>query len=175
MVFELQPTLRGSLITLRPLEGADHGALFDVAADPFIWGLHPDRERYTEARFRFFFEGAMKSGGAFLVIAGAVIGSSRYLALDESRSEVEIGFTFLARSKWGGQYNAEMKRLMLDHAFRFANRVVFLVGPENWRSRRAVEKIGGTIVGRHTTIAGKDAVVYEISKRQYCAAREEKA
>jgi len=176
MAFELQPTLRGSLLTLRPLDAADYDALFAVAADPLIWELHPDRERYTEARFRVFFEGAIQSGGAFAAIDnedGAIIGSSRYLALDEARGEVEIGYSFLARSRWGGRYNGEMKRLMLDHAFRFVDRVVFLVGPENWRSRRAVEKIGGVLVGRRTTAPGRESVVYEILKQQFGAGREE--
>jgi len=35
-----------------------------------------------------------------------------------------------------------MKRLMLEHAFRFVENVVFLIGADNLRSRRAVEKIG---------------------------------
>src|SRR6185437_7229267 len=173
MAFELHPTLRGSLLTLRPLDAADYDALFAVAADPLIWEQHPDRERYTEARFRIFFDSAIESGGAFAAIDnadGAMIGSSRYLALDEARSEVEIGYSFLARSRWGGRYNGEMKRLMLDHAFRFVDRVIFLVGPENWRSRRAVEKIGGVLVGRYTTAAGRESVKYEILKQQYGAA-----
>jgi RimJ/RimL family protein N-acetyltransferase len=176
MAFELQPTLRGSLLTLRPLDVADYDALFAVAADPLIWELHPDRERYTKARFRVFFDSAIQSGGAFAAIDnedGSIIGSSRYLALDESRGEVEIGYSFLARSRWGGRYNGEMKRLMLDHAFRFVDRVVFLVGPENWRSRRAVEKIGGVLVGRRTTAPGRESVVYEILKQQFGAGREE--
>ena len=51
--------------------------------------------------------------------------------------EIEIGWTFLARSHWGGTYNGEMKQLMLRHAFKFVNSVIFLVGPQNLRSQRA--------------------------------------
>ena len=68
----------------------------------------------------------MESGGALLAIDrkdGRVIGSSRFHGYDEEKSEIEIGWTFLARSHWGGMYNREMKRLMLDHAFRFVSRV----------------------------------------------------
>jgi hypothetical protein len=36
--------------------------------------------------------------------------------------------------------------LMMDHAFRFVDRVVFVIGEENWRSRKAVEKIGGKLL-----------------------------
>ena len=34
-----------------------------------------------------------------------IIGSSRYHGYDAGRSEVEIGWTFLARKYWGGRYN----------------------------------------------------------------------
>jgi len=74
---------------------------------------------------------------------GRVIGSSRFHGYDPDRSEVEIGWTFLARSRWGGVYNGEMKRLMLRHAFRFVNSVIFAVGRANVGSQKAVEKIGG--------------------------------
>ena len=105
-----------------------------------------------------YFRGGMESGGAFLVIDrkdGGVIGSSRYAGYDEARSEIEIGWTFLARSHWGRLYNAEMKQLMLAHAFRFMQRVIFRVGPLNRRSQRALEKIGATYLGLETTREGR--------------------
>jgi len=77
---------------------------------------------------------------------------------------VEIGWTFLARSHWGGVYNREMKSLMLTHAFRFAERVVFVIGPQNWRSRKAVEKIGGVLIGTRPGPGGRENVVYEITR-----------
>jgi len=165
MSFDLQPTLRGELLELCPLEEHDFDALFAVAADPLIWEQHPASDRNEEAVFREFFRGAMACGGAFKVLdlkTGAVIGSSRYCAYDAARREVEIGWTFLARSHWGGAYNREMKRLMLDHAFRFVDRVFFLVGPENRRSQRALEKIGASRAGVRDDGAGRTSVVYEI-------------
>ena len=169
MRFELQPTLTGQLVELRPLRADDFDALYAVARDPLIWELHPERERYREDVFRKFFGGAMESGGAFLVVdrqTGNVIGSTRYFGHDEKTSEIEIGWTFLARSHWGGRYNQEMKRLMLEHAFQFVDRVVFLVGPENFRSRRAVEKIGGLERGR-VVKDGRESVVYQITADRF--------
>jgi len=58
---------------------------------------------------------------------GRIIGSSRFHGYNEADSEVEIGWTFLARTHWGGRYNGEMKRLMLQHGFQFVDNVVFLV------------------------------------------------
>jgi N-acetyltransferase len=135
----------GTLIELRPLRSDDFDALFEAASDPLIWEQHPEPDRYTREVFQRFFDGAMESKGAFAVIdrrTGRIIGSSRYCDLKPAESEVEIGWTFLERAYWGGAYNAEMKALMLKHAFRFVERVVFVVGEHNTRSRKALEKIG---------------------------------
>jgi RimJ/RimL family protein N-acetyltransferase len=166
MPFELQPNLKGELIELRPLREDDFEELYAAASDPLIWEQHPQSDRYKEEVFRDFFRGAMESGGAFVVVdseTNRVVGSSRFHGYDEEKSEVEIGWTFLARSHWGGRFNGEMKRLMLGHAFKFVESVLFLVGPENMRSRRAVEKIGGVLDGSRPNAVGRDSVVYRIT------------
>lgn len=165
MSFELQPVLTGELLTVRPLRPADFDELFAVAADPLLWEQHPQPERCREEVFRVFFSDALASGGAFAVIdnrASRLIGSSRYHGYDVDRREVEIGWTFLARSHWGGFYNKELKQLMLNHAFQFVDTVVFLVGTENLRSRRAVEKLGGVLAGPGQDRGGSPHVRYRI-------------
>jgi len=167
--FDLQPTLMGELVTLRPLRPDDFDALYAAAADPLIWEQHPAGDRYKEEVFRQFFHEALDSRGAFVVLDandGRVIGSTRYYGYDAKASEIEIGWTFLARQYWGGRYNKEMKELMLRHAFRFVDNVIFLVGPQNARSRRAVEKIGGILAGE-TRRAGRDSVVYRITAAEF--------
>jgi RimJ/RimL family protein N-acetyltransferase len=141
-----------------------------VASDPLIWEQHPERERYQEAIFQRFFAEAMVSKGALLALdaaTGRVIGSSRYFGYDPVRSEIEIGWTFLARSHWGGRYNGEMKQLMLQHALRFVENVVFLVGPQNVRSQRAVERIGGVRVGTRPDGRGDVSLVYQITAADF--------
>ena len=167
MPFDPQPILRGALVTLQPLRADDRDALYAVASDPLIWEQHPDRTRSEPAGFRVFFRQALESGGAVLAIdngTGAVIGSSRYHGFDEALGEVEIGWTFLARSHWGGRYNGEMKHLMLTHAFRFVGRVVFMVGPRNLRSQRAVERIGAERAGTHIDDTGRESLVFAITR-----------
>src|SRR6266702_4387265 len=140
MSFDLQPILKGKLLELRPLRPEDFHDLYAVASDPAIWEQQPARDRYKEDVFKDFFREALDSGGAFVVIdcrTGRIIGSSRYFGYSEERNEIEIGWTFLARSHWGGMYNREMKQLMLRHAFQFVNSVVFLVGRQNMRSQKA--------------------------------------
>lgn len=148
--FELQPTLTGELLELRPLRNGDYDALFAAAGDPLIWEQHPESDRYTPAKFRRYFDGAMQSRGGFAIVeraSGRIIGSSRYCNLDAEKSEVEIGFTFLERAFWGGRYNGELKTLMIDHALRFVDRVYFHVGEQNLRSQRALAKIGARRTG----------------------------
>lgn len=169
--FEPQPHLVGKLLELRPLQPDDWDALFQAASDPLIWELHPAWDRYKEDVFREFFRGALDSRGALVAVdrrTGKIIGSSRYFGYQPETSEIEIGWTFLARSHWGGAYNGEMKRLMLDHAFQFVDSVIFLVGTTNLRSRRAMEKIGGVLTERremrNLNGAQVEHVVYQIKK-----------
>jgi RimJ/RimL family protein N-acetyltransferase len=150
VAFNLQPRLEDALVHLRPLQAEDFPALYTVASDPLIWEQHPNRDRYRHEVFSTFFQGAMQSGGAFMVSdarSGAVIGSTRYYELDEAAGTVAIGYTFLARSHWGGGSNRSMKTLMLDHAFGHLQRVVFHVGENNRRSRVAMERLGGVYLG----------------------------
>jgi len=166
MSFDLQPALKGDLLELRPLRPEDFHDLYAVASDPLIWEQHPTKDRYKEEVFQEFFREALESGGALIAIDskdGQVVGSSRFHGYDKERSEVEIGWTFLARSHWGGIYNREMKQLMLRHAFRFVNSVIFLVGPQNLRSQKAVEKMGGVHAGSRRDASGRDSIVYQIT------------
>jgi RimJ/RimL family protein N-acetyltransferase len=170
MTFDLQSTLKGELLELRPLRPEDCDELFAVASDPLIWEQHPDNDRFKEEVFKEFFRGALESGGALIALDrkdGRVIGSSRFHGYDAEKSEIEIGWTFLARSHWGGTYNREMKRLMLGHAFRFVESVIFLVGPRNHRSQKAVEKIGGVRVGFRPNARGHESVVFQITATMF--------
>jgi RimJ/RimL family protein N-acetyltransferase len=167
MPFDLQPTLTGELLELRPLRAHDFEPLYAVASDPLIWEQHPSADRYQRDVFQKFFDEAVESGGALLALDrqdNQVIGSSRFHCYDLERSEVEIGWTFLARSHWGGVYNGEMKRLMLAHAFRFVDNVIFVIGATNLRSQRAVEKIGGVRVGSKTDPHGRESLIFRISR-----------
>jgi RimJ/RimL family protein N-acetyltransferase len=157
VAFDLQPHLKGELIELVPLSPDDWDELFAVASDSLIWEQHPESDRYKENVFRAFFKGALESGGAFAIIdrkTCQIIGSTRFYGHDPEKSEIEIGWTFLARKYWGGRYNREMKDLLLAHAFRFVENVVFFVGETNFRSQKAMEKIGALKVGTATRTYG---------------------
>lgn len=144
----LQPELIGERVMLRPLRSDDLEPLYAAAADPLIWQQHPDSSRWQRDVFEKLFARLLASQGALVIIdraSGQIIGSSSYYDLDPSDDSVSIGFTFLARAYWGGLYNAEVKRLMLQHAFATVSRVWFHVGTRNLRSQRAMEKVGARL------------------------------
>jgi N-acetyltransferase len=168
---DFQPTLTGPRVLLRPLTPDDWDGLFAAGSDPDIWAGHPAKDRYTEAGFRLFFDGAIESGSAFAIVDranGRIIGSSRYHDWEPEMHEVEIGWSFLARDYWGGSYNGEIKWLMLDHAFTFADAVIFWVGEDNIRSQKAMAKIGGVrrggVVERDFGRGSAPHVLFEIRK-----------
>jgi RimJ/RimL family protein N-acetyltransferase len=171
-----QPVLEGERLTLRPLTEADWDALFAVASDRELWAVHPSHDRWQEPVFRAFFDDALAKGGALAIVdkaSGAVIGSSRFQFCDreEEQGALEIGWSFLARAFWGKGYNAEFKRLMLEHAFRHVDRVIFRVGADNVISRKAMGKIGGRLTGAtyFEDRAGRpvEHVVYEITRESF--------
>jgi N-acetyltransferase len=174
MVPPMQPVLADERILLRPMVEADREPLFAVASDPQIWAIHPAHNRWQRDVFDPFFEEGLTSNGGLTVIdaaTGAVIGSSRYDIRVCEAGEVEIGWTYLARSHWGGEYNRSMKRLMLDHAFTVFDTAIFLVGETNLRSCRAMEKIGGVLTDRRQAwdMAGVqvDHLIYAITRDDF--------
>jgi RimJ/RimL family protein N-acetyltransferase len=170
---DFQPTLIGPAVTIRPIAPGDWAEMYAAGSDPNIWEVHPVPDRYTEPKFRKFFDDAISSKMAFAFVdraTGQVIGSSRYHGYEPEIGEVEIGWTFLARSHWGGATNREVKRLMLDHAFTFIDTVIFWVGETNWRSQGAMTKIGGVkregLYTREVT-GDKPYFIFDITKTRY--------
>lgn len=170
-----QPTLVGNLIEMRPLAEADWDGLFAVAGDKELWALHPVHTRWQEPVFRAMFAEALAEGGALVAVeraTGRIIGSSQYRGYrPENGGSVEVGWSFIARSHWGGEYNREMKRLMLAYALRFVERARFRVGENNLRSRRAMEKIGGRLTDAVEVVQGPEGpithVTYEITREGF--------
>lgn len=175
MQFELQPKLEGEVIRLRPLERTDFEDLYLAASDPLIWEVHPEPTRYQRDVFQQYFDSGIESGGAFVVInkrSERIIGGSRYFNYHPGeKSEIEIGYSFLERAYWGGAYNRELKRLMIEHAIKFVERVVFIAGINNFRSRRALEKIGTRFAGElerpNTAGVIEKNALYEISREMW--------
>ncbi len=138
-------TVENDLVKLIPLETDDFERVYAVASDALIWEQHPSNDRWKRDVFEKFFDEALKSKRAFIILDAKTnepIGSSRFYDYDAEKGFAAIGYTFLARDHWGGNYNRAMKNLMLDFAFRFVDTVIFHVASINLRSQKAIEKLG---------------------------------
>jgi RimJ/RimL family protein N-acetyltransferase len=169
--FELQPFLENTVVGIRPLQQDDWEAVYTLASDPLIWEQHPQKDRYKKEVFELYFKSAIESKGAF-VVSNAVtklpIGCTRYYDLNEELKSVAIGYTFLTRDHWGATYNSALKSLMINHAFKFVDTIIFHVGIHNIRSQKAVEKLGAKNVGTEEIIypgrLSNPNFVYELKK-----------
>jgi N-acetyltransferase len=171
MSVDLQPVLENQTIQLCPLDEKDLDLLYAVAADPEIWQQHPNRDRWKKAVFEVFFEGAIKSGGAFRVIdkrTGSTIGSTRFYDYNPEDRSIFIGYTFYATAFWGSGVNPTVKAIMLNYIFRFVDKVYFHIGSENVRSQIAISRLGAVKVGeQQVTYFGESPklnFLYEISQ-----------
>ena len=143
-------TLQNEKVILRPLIAEDMDILYAVASDPLIWAQHPNPDRYRREVFEKFFEGAIASQGAFMILdasSGDPIGSSRFYDYFPEAGEVKIGYTFFARKCWGGGFNTAAKQLMTAHAFQWVERIIFHIGAGNLRSQIAIGRIGAQKIG----------------------------
>ncbi len=168
-----QPTLHGSTVTVRPIVREDLDGLHAAASDPLVWEQHSERNRHERPVFERFFDGALAcSGGMVIDERGSrrIIGSSRFYDWDVAQSSVVIGYTFLERAHWGGRTNAEVKALMLAHAFAHVATVWFQVSPGNVRSQRALERIGASFDHREPVLIGgvpSDRFIYRIDRSKW--------
>lgn len=175
MSFNLQPShLKSQLLQLIPLQENHFEQLYSVASDELLWEQHPNKNRYKREVFQTFFEGAIQSKGAFLVLetsTGETIGSSRFYDFNEENDSILIGYTFIGRKFWGKQYNKELKKLMMEYAFQYVSKIIFHIGASNFRSRKAIEKLGAIKIDEfEVEYFGEEPklnYIYQISKKNY--------
>ena len=173
MKLDLQPNqLKDEIVTLVPLQESDFDRLFEVASDPMVWEQHPNPNRYKKEDFRKYFEGAILSKGAFIVLDSQtqeVIGCSRFYDFNARTNSIKIGYTFIGTKFWGKNFNKNMKSLMINHAFEKFGNILFDVGANNIRSQRAISKIGATKIGeQEIEYYGEESklnYIYQISKK----------
>ena len=165
--------LENDVLVLHPLAPTHFDALFLAASDPLNWEQHPNPNRYQIADFTNFFNGAIASEGAFLIVekaSNAVVGSSRFYNYDAEQKTVLIGYTFIAREFWGRRINAQIKKIMMDYAFHHVNKILFQIGSLNIRSQIAMERLGGKKIGEELVEyfgeSPKMNFVYEILKNK---------
>lgn len=170
----LQPVLKDENVLLKPLSIDDFEKLYQVARDPEVWAMHPNKERYKRPVFQNFFEGALASKGAFLVVdrkTQEVLGSTRFYEFNPDTKSVLIGYTFYGTKWWGKNINSTVKKLMLDYIFHEVDQVIFHVGKDNLRSVKAMTKLGAENTGEEEiAYYGEDSrtnIVFRIRKNDW--------
>jgi RimJ/RimL family protein N-acetyltransferase len=171
--FDCQPALYGRTLTLNALSASDFEALFSAASDPLVWAGHPASDRYERQVFEKYFAARLASAKALAVIdieSGQIVGMSSYYTPPDQPESIAIGYTFLVRTKWGGDANRELKSLMLEHAFKVYDIVYFHVGPANLRSQKALLKIGAVhLYDAELNLSGAPALCkcYALTREQW--------
>ncbi len=169
--------LRGQRIALEPLTEAHLPGLAAAIADGALWAIpvtlvpRPDElaEFLRQAETRY----AQQLERPFATIdlaSGAIVGSTRFMAINRDHRRVEIGFTFLAQ-RWQRSYvNTEAKYLMLQHAFETwdCHRVELITDALNGKSRQAILRLGALeegIMRNHMIMRDgrvRDSVLYSV-------------
>lgn len=174
MIFSIQPHLENERASLLPLQETDFESLYAVASDPEVWEQHPNKDRYQKAIFQSFFEGAMKSQGAFKIIcksSGEVAGSTRFYDYNEQENSILIGYTFYGTKFWGKGLNTSVKNLMLTYIFQYVDTVILHVGATNKRSQIAVGRLGAIKVAeQEVTYYGEKPklnFIYALAKKDW--------
>lgn len=185
--FDPRPvTLRGEDVVLAPLRAEHAAELYGAVREPDIWtwlGTPPpasvaDVERYVRTALDLQIRGQHMPWVTRRASDGAVIGTTRYGAIDRPNRSVEIGWTMLTASARRTAANTEAKYLQLRHAFELgAVRVWLKTDVRNERSRGAIERIGAKLDGviRSERILSngtvRDACYYSIVEREWPEAR----
>lgn len=173
MEFDPQHFFENDLLTASALKAEDFDELYLAASDPEVWANHPNKNRYQLSEFTNFFKGAMESGGAYAVrdkASGRVIGSTRFYDLNKNEKSVLIGYTFYAKEFWGKNYNLSLKRMMIEYAFFFLDKIIFHIGAVNVPSQNSIVKLGAKKVAELEVAyfgeAPKLNYVYELNKSE---------
>ena len=151
------PTLEGRLVRLEPLAKRHAAGLWEASGDARTWRWLPIPQPQRPEELEAWVDDALARAAAGLDLPlvtqreGAIVGSTRFLALRPEHRSVEIGWTWLHPSAWGGGVNVEAKLLMLRHAFDAwgCRRVELKTDALNERSRGAMEAMGATFEGIH--------------------------
>jgi RimJ/RimL family protein N-acetyltransferase len=175
-------TLIGAHIRLEPMRPSHAAALLEAGRSPEIWSWMPARPT-TPAAMESWLEKAMRAESQgreypFVVVDrpdSRVIGSTRYLNVEEDDRTVEIGWTWYAPDRWGGVVNPEAKYLLMKHAFEdwHAIRVALKTDVKNLHSQAAIRKLGaqyeGTLRNQRIRPDGsyRDTVIFSIIESEW--------
>lgn len=179
-------TLTGKHIRLEPMRPAHAPALLEAGRAAEIWEWMPTRP-VNPATMEGWLKKAMQAESlgqeypfvVILVPSGRLVGSTRYLDVQEDDRTVEIGWTWYAPDSWSSIVNPEAKYLLMRHAFDDwgAIRVALKTDVRNLHSQAAIKKLGAKYEGllRNQRIrpdgSYRDTVLFSITDREWPAVK----
>jgi RimJ/RimL family protein N-acetyltransferase len=179
-------TLTGKHIRLEPMRPGHAAGLLEAGRSEEIWTWLPSKPFTPESMDRWISKArdAETQGREypFVVVRLSdqrVIGSTRYLDVQEEDRTTEIGWTWYATETWGGVVNPEAKFLLMRHAFEdwHAIRVALKTDVKNLHSQAAIKKLGaryeGTLRNQRIRRDGsfRDTVIFSIIDGEWPAAK----
>jgi RimJ/RimL family protein N-acetyltransferase len=151
---------------IRPVLSSDFASLYAVGKNPVIWAQHSEKNRGDFEEFQRFFDQGMEQGWGFYVVVSQktqeIVGSTRFYEFNPQNRSIAIGYTFFDPSLWGSGVNSAVKKAQLDHAFQQVEQVFFYVYDQNFRSQKAVAKLGAQPIG----VRG-DRVIFGLTRAQW--------
>lgn len=148
--------LENEIVKLKPLELNDLSGILEAASYPEIWS-HMSTTIEKMVDVHNFVENALlmrrnKTEFPFVIVdkkTGEIIGSTRFMDIDDTHQRVEIGTTWLTPVYWRTAINTNCKYLLLQYCFETLHlqRVQIKTDHENIQSQKAIERIGATKEG----------------------------
>ena len=181
-------TLNGDYVRLEPMRLEHASPLLEAGRSTVIWEWMPARPRTPETMDAWVKKALLaESQGReypFVVVRlhdERVIGSTRYLDVQEDDRTVEIGWTWYSPEEWGGVVNPEAKYLLMRHAFEdwHAIRVALKTDVKNLHSQAAIKKLGakfeGTLRNQRIRPDGsyRDTVIFSVVESEWPAVKRE--
>ncbi len=179
------PTLTGRHVTLRALVADDMDALVTAASADDLWdtfyanvAMMKAPDRWLAAALR---EQDFDRARLFAVEAGGtVVGTTRFMRMNEGNKRLEIGGTFYAKSVQRTGVNTEAKLMLLTHAFDALGCECVQIRTDslNKKSQAAIERLGakrdGVLRGHQVMADGRlrDTVVYSILRHEWAGVRQ---
>lgn len=173
-------TLIGDYVILRPPRFDDLEGLSDAAVDGEIWNnpytFFPQVEEMNK-----YLQSMIKHDGSFIPLiivqkqTSKIIGTTRFLNIDEDNLRVEIGHTWISKSFRRTMVNTESKFLMLKYAFEKLGCIAVELRTDvlNQVSRKAIERLGAKqdgILRNHKIMRDgriRNTVCYSIIKEEW--------
>ncbi|MEI6546281.1 MAG: GNAT family N-acetyltransferase [Burkholderiales bacterium] len=178
--------LTGDLVRLEPIT-PEHGpglaaAIRDGDLDKLWYTIVPSPEGIDDWITTGLAQQAAGRALPFVVRRlsdGLIVGSTRFMNVEDSHRRLEIGTTFYSSSVQKSALNTECKRLLLGHAFESLGclAVEFRTHWFNQRSRDAIAKLGAKqdgVLRNHQRLADgslRDTVVFSIIDIEWPAVR----